>query len=772
MKRAKPDRRSWIAAARILFAGLPLLLVAAGSSAQDADAKRRALMTQQSEIELGFLWNHDDSNAFGDYTGLANEGFYVLGNGDIRYRTAWDDPEPRYLRLRGLNLGLDSREIFAEAKEPGRFGAFLTFDQIPKYWNEGGRSFFFKQGDSGFTLPSTWTAVAPNQTATISPGLFRDVDSRTMRQTFGGGFSAVPAENVDVDAAYSYMHRWGRYFTGAAMGLTGGNPEAVTLPERIDETTQTWETAVAYAIDLLQLDLQYDGSRYTDHEDSVTWVNPYTVAGNWGAPSAPAGYPGSGRKDQAPDNWFHQLVASGGYNLPWWNTRITANGAFGWMLQDDKYLPYTVNPAFAASINFPLPRNSLDGQINTYLVNFQVHSEPIERSRLDLRYRYDDRDNQTPRDVYVYVVNDTAPQANSLASAQARRNRPYSYTQNHVDFEAGYEIFDRTELTLGYDWTQTERDLQEAKEVWENGVGAELYSRPARWLTARAHYRHSWRDNSDYKGTNPEWYGWSPQFLATFDPATDFENHPLLRKYYMAKAETDAVGALFSATPIDTVGIGINVDWAHDDFTDTDLGLTDREFFTAGLDVSWAATERLTTNAFYSYDHFTSEQKSWSFGAGACAAPTNPACLWEGKDKDRGHTVGTGFHLDVLPERLGLDAQYLFSWIRGTTGVDFGPALGTDFPYPNERTRIQSASVGLDFQATEQIGMRVGYLFERMSTRDWALDGVGPTTMGTTTTNGASATCNGNSCVIASGQQSPEATSHLVSWSVYYKFFW
>jgi hypothetical protein len=62
--------------------------------------------------------------------------------------------------------------------------------------------------------------------------------------------------------------------------------------------------------------------------------------------------------------------------------------------------------------------------------------------------------------------------------------------------------------------------------------------------------------------------------------------------------------------------------------------------------------------------------------------------------------------------------------------------------------------------------MRVGYLFERMSTRDWALDGVGPTTIG------ATGNCNTNACVIASGQQSPEDTSHLVSWSLYYNFFW
>jgi len=40
------------------------------------------------------------------------------------------------------------------------------------------------------------------------------------------------------------------------------------------------------------------------------------------------------------------------------------------------------------------------------------------------------------------------------------------------------------------------------------------------------------------------------------------------------------------------------VDWAHDDFHDTDVGLTDRETFATGIDFSWFPTERIETHAF------------------------------------------------------------------------------------------------------------------------------------------------------------------------------
>ena len=68
----------------------------------------RALTTQASEIELGFLFNHVDGepSAFAQYRGLDDDQFYVLGNLDIFRRAPWDSESTQYYRFRGLNLGL------------------------------------------------------------------------------------------------------------------------------------------------------------------------------------------------------------------------------------------------------------------------------------------------------------------------------------------------------------------------------------------------------------------------------------------------------------------------------------------------------------------------------------------------------------------------------------------------------------------------------------------------------------------------------------------
>src|SRR5262249_59455560 len=88
------------------------------------------------------------------------------------------------------------------------------------------------------------------------------------------------------------------------------------------------------------------------------------------------------------------------------------------------------------------------------------------------------------------------------------------------------------------------------------------------------------------------------------------------------------------------------------------------------------------------------------------------------------------------------------------------PALAAASPYSNEHARSYTVSVRLEYQVTERVAMRLGYLYERTSTRDWALNGVEP----------GGLNCSANACVIDSGQSSPDANSHLVTWSMVYRF--
>jgi hypothetical protein len=72
-----------------------------------------------------------------------------------------------------------------------------------------------------------------------------------------------------------------------------------------------------------------------------------------------------------------------------------------------------------------------------------------------------------------------------------------------------------------------------------------------------------------------------------------------------------------------------------------------------------------------------------------------------------------------------------------------------------------NVSVHADYRFTENVSMRVGYLFQDLETNDWAYDGLGPTSL----------TCSATACVIGTGQKSPHYTANVVSWSVVYTFW-
>ena len=66
-----------------------------------------------------------------------------------------------------------------------------------------------------------------------------------------------------------------------------------------------------------------------------------------------------------------------------------------------------------------------------------------------------------------------------------------------------------------------------------------------------------------------------------------------------------------------------------------------------------------------------------------------------------------------------------------------------------------------DYRFTKNLSTRVGYLFAKLDRTDWALDGIGPTSLA----------CSANACVIGSGRRSEGYQTHVVSWSVAYKFW-
>jgi len=804
-------RHGWTGPALLALLGAVLLLPATRAWPQDdddGDQLYTELTKFGSEIELGFLWNSDDSFQFGNYTGLDESGFYFLGNVDTMWRGLLGGNDASYLRLRGLNLGLDSRYADVEFGQQGRYGLFLEYDELPVYQSETAETFFRNAGNESLTLPSGWVPGSNDITEmTELETSLRQVDVDWNRWHAAGGFSVVLPAHLTLDGRYSYESKKGTKLMGATMGLSGGNPRAQIVWEPLEYVTHNFEANLRYADENLQLSFGYYGSLFNDKNEFLGWESPYLAFADWNQAAGFGGfydgdYPGGpqaaacvsdpatcglGRKGLMPDNWFHQILASGGYNFPY-RTRVTLSTAFGWMLQDDDFLPYTVNPNLfavdrsglqtAGTDTNALPRNSLDGEIFTTVVDFHVNSKPLERLKFDLGYHFDNRDNDTPRDLYVYILNDSADQAGSnpvdpaaaLESGEARYNLPYSYTQHRVDFDAGYEIWRRTDLSLGYEWKRTERDYQEVEELDENTLSLILTSQPYSFVGTRLRYAHSWRDGDDYVGNRPLIKAHTEEFIADEFPACaavwpasecPFENHPWLRKSYLANLERDDLNFSLTLRPLETLNISLNLIYRYEDYDDSEIGITKTKHWSPGIDLSYSPFERLTTYAFYTWERSEIEQNGWAWQGFSIAQTTDINRRWNSTDEDTTNTVGAGFDLQILPRRLDFGADYLYARSLGDTDIQLGPALTAGFPYDDDLAKQHNVSVHADYRFTEHFAVRIGYLFAKLHWEDWAFDGVGVTNI-TPSTDGA---------VIGTGQNSENYTNHVVSWSLVYKFW-
>lgn len=698
-------------------------------------------------IEAGTYWSSDDAYRFGDFTGLGEDEWNVLGNFELRGRPAWDSGDTWNFLLRGDSLGLDSRRIVGRGGIQGLFDLNASWDQIPHLITDEAELVFDGRGTDLLTLPTGWIPAATTRGfGALGQSLDQLRLERDRRDLRIGSRTELP-HGFQIETKYKYDRQVGRKDVGSVIGNTGGNPRAAITPAPVDWRTHDGDFAVRYADEHLQGEVGYEISRFSDEEDSLTWQNPYSAIGGW---DPAAGYAtGFGRRGMPPDNIFHQVKASGGYELPF-NTRVMAHAALGWMKQDDSFLDYTVNPALV--VNTPLPRDDLDAEIETRAFGVRVTSRPIDRLRAVAEWRMDERDNDTPRDTYIYVPGDSLDQS-TVDSDRARVNLPNSYRRNDGRIELGYEIFDRTEISAGYEYEQIDRSWTEADEVKQDSVHVKLHSRPIQMVDLRVDGAWSDRDGGDYFYNAPLVWGFSPEHVAELNLSTDFENNPLMRKFNLADRERIGVDAHVSVAPIESVSLGAQLGYANDDYDNSELGLSSRRALTWGLDASWTPLETLTTYVWYSNDSFDSRQRGRSFSNAAQAYDAGRN--WRQRDEDRVDTVGAGLEWAAIADRLTLRADFVYAKADDEIDVETAPGLPGARSIPTAENTLFDASVSAEVRITDHVKTRIGYMFESFEAEDWAVDNVYPSTINE---------------VLTLGEESPDYDAHLVGFSVEYGF--
>ena len=328
----------------------------AGSPALAASSISDPTSAHPDAIEVGAGFLSSGSFRLGKYTGMTDKGALGVGNVVIRKRDAWDSNGTRYWQVLGTNLGLTSREITGKGGKQGLWGASIFYNQIPFYQSDSAFTIFGNVGSATLALPANLpTNTNPALGLQLKPFLHPQEFS-VERKVVGGGLSVQPRTEWQLSTNVSHEHKDGIKEQSLSVNV---RTDPTFFPEPVNYDTDTFEALAAYNRHAVQMQLGYNFSNFTNNNNAVILPSPYLGVVNQGVGALSQwALPASSSA--------HDVNFASAYAITP-TTRLNVNLGYGVQLQNEPLLPYTRNLNFPVD---PLPRSSLDGQVQTYLAQF------------------------------------------------------------------------------------------------------------------------------------------------------------------------------------------------------------------------------------------------------------------------------------------------------------------------------------------------------------------------------------------------------------------
>lgn len=763
--------------------------------ADEASDEIRRLTRPDSEVELGVGDVSRSSYKFGDYTGLNKKGLYGIANVSVVRR---GDDDARYLEIVGRNLGLDSRSLTVEGGEQGNYVLRFGYSELPKLHSDTYQSPYSGMGTSRLTAPAGWAgtiditpggAINPPVAATVVTTAMmtqlaanmNKFEVATQRQDLSLGLTKLLPAGWDVDLSYKHNKKDGAKLRGAALQIAGGGSRGVLLvPEPIDYTDDQFSILARYTGEKLQVQVGYQASLFKNAAQPVVFDNLF-----YNAASLVGGNQLNGRLGTIPDNQFHQINASAGYTVSK-DTRLSGSVALGRMTQDQSFLPYITT----AGILPAPPVSSLNGKVDTTHVDFKLNTKLTHSIKLVAGYRYDDKDNRTPRNQYAYDPGDNtnaAGYANAAPSQYVRTNTPLSKTKEVLYGDLDFHLSKATMLKLAYDYDSVKHTYEPTAGDKEQTYKAELKHQFNPMASGGVGYAYSNRNASDYNGGGalqgtytgagylaslcviPNTFIYNGVVTACTAAAsatgstTPWLDTPALRKFFLTDRKRDRLHAFANVAPTEKLDLQFGLGYYKERYPDAELGygLTQAEGTTFNFDANWKATDALTGTFFLSFDDFKTDQNGHNGSTNNIQRQTNDPAFIAARAgvvsiSDRSLAMGLGFRVKPGGKyEWGGDLTHAAS-VGATRFSKLGTAIaGVVLPVPDTNARRTRLDLFGKYEMKKDVAINLNYAYEKYSSADWAWDGQ---------------TLTSSTSFVGPGITSPNYKVHMIGASVSYKF--
>jgi MtrB/PioB family decaheme-associated outer membrane protein len=670
-------------------------------------------------------------------------------------------PDESYsVSVYGSKWAQEDQEFGLRAGRLGKWDFGFDWDQTPHVFSTNARLLATQPQDNMFVLPTP----RPSLTA-YNNG--RNLDEVSVRWDTAKMFvSLTPTPDLELRVDYTRIKKDGERPFSMAFSSPGGN--FMEILEPIDQTVHDFRLGATWARPDWQVQFSYVLSYFDNGVRGISADNPCfgltaaLTAANPGCGSDATGAQPTGLISTAPDSTAHTVKLSAGYNLPFWRTRITANGSYSIRLQNDSFLGYTNNASIVSPAIASLPANSLDGKVGVTNANFNVTSRPLRPLTLNLKYRiFDYHDTSPELHFQGDVVNDR-----TLAVGEFIVPR-YNYTRQNFDVDGRWRFNQMLAVTGGGGWEgwhrNRNRELENSDEWFAK---ASLDATPVDWLLARLSYRPSFKRVGYYNTDSPAQAG-SPDSIDL--TSINLGQSLLLRKFDEADRNRQQIDLLFQLFAMDSLTASLTGSWKDDDYYNSTFGLQHGTNWSAGFDVSWAPTDRVSFTAGYVHELIFQKQQSQSriVNTGN-VVPDFVDYVWLSDNNDTVDTFRIGTRVAVLPGKLDWNLGVAFSTATGTIETrnpNGAPVSGTaaqNFTASAKRMpafndNFWQINTGVRYFINKSWSASLGYAFEQFTKTDWRTDTLNPFVPGVTSS-------------IWLGNDIKDYTAHIIMATLRYSF--
>jgi MtrB/PioB family decaheme-associated outer membrane protein len=689
--------------AALLVTTLASTSYAADKVAEDPAIAELVHPTNSFVIGLGNVSNK--SAKFGEYNGLGDSGLYGIGSFKLQGGGAYDSDDATRWRIRGNDLGLETRDVAIDYRVQGKFKLKFGYGESLRNHSDSYQSPYQGLGTGNLSLPSTWlkpTVAQVSATAVnfrvLSPAVgpapsltnpapsaaqlalgqsIRDADLpsfhafkvKSKRTTYDAGFGYTLGRQWELTGSFRHEKKAGTKPI-SAISTKSTFESSLLLPDPIDTTTEQFNLGISYSAKRAFLQVAYYGSIFKNRIKAVTWQDPSNLAV-------------FSTQGSAPDNQFHQLNMTGGYNLSP-ATKLVISGSYGRNTQNDSFLTDPQLP-------LGLPRSSFDGEVVSRSVNLKLTTRPFKRLNLSTGYKFDDRDNRSPVNTYVfYDIN--VPRAAAASTFNAAlglaagalgnniniyANRPHSKRVNQYNLDGDYLVAQGQVLAVGYQWQKNDRhcngtwyQCEDAATTRENALRVEWRARLGATVSSKLGYSAA-RRTVNYNvnawlalvpmanvvpgaptvGATTSAYGYMQQAgLSGWGPIAGFPTtalagnaaifapgnniitsalygsrnqlaeNPLMRRFHLADRDRDKIRTSVDWQPTEALALYGGLDFNQDAYRRSPLGLQNSQGWALNLDSSYALNDATSINLFYSREAQRAAQTGWNYVANAAAA--------------------------------------------------------------------------------------------------------------------------------------------------------